>query len=82
LTAEASYVHTWDRYEHSNTSFPVTDPPTKRSDDTDGLTIRLTRPLRPQLNIYFEYNFNHDDSNLRGYDYEQHITSVGLIWQL
>ena len=47
----------------------------------DGVTLRLTRPLSRKLDIYIEYNFNRDDSNIRGYDYEQHITSDGLVWQ-
>ncbi len=84
LTAEAFYVHTQDRYEDPNSSVIITSPGQvrpKRRDDIDSLTLRLTRPLNRHLNIYLEYNFNHDHSNLRGYDYEQHITSGGLIWQ-
>jgi len=83
FTAEAFYVHTWDRYQDPNSSFPITIPPTtseKRRDDTDSVTIRLTRQLTRHVNLYIEYNFNHDNSNLTGYDYEQHITSGGLIW--
>ena len=85
ITAQAIYTHSYDRYDDANSSTPIPIPPAtrdlKREDYLDGVTVRLTRPLNRHLTIYAEYNFNRDDSNLRAYDYEQHITSGGLIWQ-
>lgn len=81
ITGEAFYVHNLDRYKDLNSATGVANPRVKRRDEIDGVTIRLSRQLNRRLNIYIEYNFNRDDSNIRGYDYEQHITSGGLIWQ-
>lgn len=80
ITADALYSFTWDRYEHPNSASP--DPTLRRTDDAASFSLRLTRPIAQHMSIYFEYDFNHDDSNIRGYDYDQQITSGGLIWQL
>ncbi|HEV8378170.1 MAG TPA: hypothetical protein VGP99_04920, partial [Tepidisphaeraceae bacterium] len=77
LTAEAFYVHNWDRYEDPNSSV---SPQVRRKDDVNGVTLRLSRPLTRQLSTYIEYDFNDDNSNIRGYDYTQHLTSAGFIW--
>ena len=79
ITGEAFYVHNVDRYRNINSVTVAAN--LKRRDYIDGVTLRLTRPLSRKLDVYIEYNFNHDDSNIRGYDYEQHITSGGLVWQ-
>ncbi len=79
ITGEAFYVHNLDRYKDLNSATKPTR--FKRRDEIDGVTIRVSRPLTSKVDIYIEYNFNRDDSNIRGYDYEQHITSGGLVWQ-
>jgi hypothetical protein len=79
ITGEAFYVHTLDRYEDPNSA--ASPAKIRRDDQTDGVTVRFSRPLGPRLTVYVEYNFNRDDSNIAGYDYEQHITSGGLVWR-
>jgi tetratricopeptide (TPR) repeat protein len=76
--ADVFYVHTFDRYDHSS---GTVIPPVNRRDDIDGFTLRVTRALTPNSSVYVEYNYNHDDSNIDGYDVNQHVVSGGLVWR-
>ena len=78
IGADVFYVRSFDRYEHaSNTVIP----PINRRDDIDGFTARVTRPLSRHASVYLEYNYNHNDSNIEGYDVNQHVVSGGLVWR-
>jgi tetratricopeptide (TPR) repeat protein len=78
IAADLFYVRNFDRYEHESRTVI---PPVKRSDDIDGFTVRLTRAFTPHASAYVEYNYNHDNSNIDGYDIDQHVVSAGLAWR-
>ena len=78
IAADVFYVHTFDRYAHES---GTVIPPVRRRDDIDGFTLRVTRALTQNSRVYVEYNYNHDDSNIDGYDVNQHVVSGGLVWR-
>ena len=78
IAADVFYVRTFDQYDHAS---GTVIPPVTRRDETDGLTVRLSRPLTRNASAYVEYNYNHDDSNIDGYDFNQHVVSSGLVWR-
>ncbi|MBI4657565.1 MAG: tetratricopeptide repeat protein [Verrucomicrobia bacterium] len=87
LTADAAYIHNFDRYANANSLAGLNSSAItggfefKRADDVDTVTVRLSRPLTKRLRAYAQYDFNNADSNIRFFNYDQHVWSGGLVMQ-
>ena len=52
---------------------------TKRRDDGDLISVRLTRPINEMLSVYVRYDYNQNEGNIMFYQYDQHIWTAGII---
>ena len=77
--ADFSYLRTFEHYEFRNTA---SEPRERRRDDIDAVRFRLSRPISRRVGLFVQYDLSDDDSNIRGYGYEQHVVSAGLTWSL
>lgn len=70
------------RFLHENYLNPNTASGTgsKRDDDRHSFTVRLTRALCENVDVYGEYRYMHNDSNIDGFDFESNIVALGLIY--
>jgi Tfp pilus assembly protein PilF len=78
IRGDISYVHVFEDYRNRHSFTGFTD---RRDDEMSVLTVYLTRPIRGRASIYARHDYINNRSNIPVFDYDRHITSVGLLWR-
>jgi tetratricopeptide (TPR) repeat protein len=83
ITVDLGYEYTLERYSNidSSTLGAGAAAERHRRDPIDGVSVRFTRPLGPQLTAYLEYDLNVDRSNLNFFRYTDNVIGAGVIWR-
>lgn len=76
---EVYYRRTFDRYDNANSLAGPAGFGFRRKDDTDALTVQLSRPIVDRLRAYVRYDFVNADSNISFFTYRQNTLSFGLV---
>ena len=79
VAGEVVYSRTFDRYDDNNSLAGGTGFEFRRNDDTDRVTVRLTRPILDGVSIYGRFDYTRHESNINFFNYLQNAASVGLI---
>lgn len=77
ITASAAYARSFDRYSRVNTFATV-----RRSDDVSTANGRLDIELSEKVGGFLDYLYTNNDSNVRVYNYNQHVGMGGIMVNL
>ena len=82
-TLDVAYTHTFEDYDNRNSFTVPTAFSKRRSDDRDALTVQLLHDfdlgVGRRARAYLRYDMTYNDSNVRFFNYDQHVTSAGII---
>lgn len=77
ISASLGYARSFDRYSRINTFATV-----RRSDDVSTGTGRLDIELSEKVGGFLDYVYTNNDSNVRVYNYNQHVGMGGIMVSL
>ncbi len=72
---DIAYTRTHDDYDHENSATAFTR---QREDVVDNVSARLTVPVSSRVSLQAGYGHTDNESNIRFFDYEQHVYSAGM----
>ncbi len=80
ITADIAYVNTLEEYDNLYqtrlTQFA------HRHDRITDISIGLAKPINSNLTAFLLYEFNHDNSSIHFYNYQQQVVTIGLSYRL
>jgi len=82
VNLEVGYTRIWNDYHDRNSVAGPVAWAFARDDNIHVLTVEFTRPLGQGVTLFLRYQGLWNGSNIPEYDFNQHLYTGGILWEL